>query len=116
MHAVRILQPRVVHLFHVRAGAAIQEGLGCRPAVVLARGLGKNHLAGPGQRMTADHPGCVSFGPAYAWRQGSQRPDYCPCLIHFHLKHGIEGYFGALSYSISIRNDTIINTKEMQIS
>lgn len=87
MHAVWILQPRVIHLLHVRTGASIQEGFGCRPAVVLARGLRKNHLAGPGQRMTADHPGRVSFGPAYARRQGSQRTEYCPCLIHFDLEH-----------------------------
>lgn len=89
MHAVWILQPCVVHLLHVRAGAAIQERLGCRRTVILAHGLGEDHLAGLSQRMTADHPGCVSFRPAYPRRQGGQRSEYCPCLIHFHLEHDI---------------------------
>jgi len=104
VHAVWILQPRVVHLLHVRAGASIQEGLGCGSAVVLARGLRKNHLASPGQRMTADHPGCVSFRPAYARRQGGQRTEYCPCLIHFHLEHDmVEGHSITLScFTLSI--------------
>lgn len=86
MHAMRILQPRIVHLLHVGARTAIQKGLCCCATVILAHGLDEDHLADPGQRMTTDHPGSVSFGPAYTRRQWGQPIEYRPCLVHFRLK------------------------------